>query len=83
MPGPLMTRRRSYAPLLDPMPDGEVHASDAEIAAIRQWGANLPGWEMPGPPLERTLLIEQLGAPALPRRRAGAPLPDRASVRGG
>lgn len=62
-------------PLLDPIPDEAIFASDAEVAAIRHWAADVPGWEAPGLSPERTLIIEWLGEPRAPktaRRRPGS-----------
>jgi hypothetical protein len=62
-------------PLLDPMPEEEIHASDAEAAAIRHWAADIPGWEALGPSPEHTLIIKWLGEhrdPKTARRQPGS-----------
>ena len=64
--------REIMRPLLDLMPDEEIYASDVEVAAVRHWAADIPGWETPGPLPEHTLIIERLGERRAPKtaRRA-------------
>jgi hypothetical protein len=68
-------------PLLDPMPDEAIHVSDAEVAAIRHWAADIPGWEAPGLLPEHTLIIEWLGEPRAPKTACRRLNSDEATAR--